>query len=146
MKGLAYALKKKIVAVPTLDVIADNAKSFKGVICPVLDARKKKVYACLYKSDGKVIKRISKYLLIGLDDLLKKTDKYDKVLFLGDAISDPGSEANFRSRIGFNADWHPKSEVVARLGAEYYKDRKFVKAKDLEPLYLYSHECDITGR
>jgi len=86
VKGLAYALKKRIVAVPTLDVIADNAKSFKGVICPVLDARKNKVYACIYKSDGKSLKRLSKYLLLPVADLLKKVKnmRYN-VLFLGDA-------------------------------------------------------------
>ena len=135
MKGLAYALKKKIVRVPTLDVIADNAKSIKGVICPILDARKNKVYASVYKSDGKTIRKISKYLLLPLEELLKKLSKYDKVTFLGD------TENN-----NFDKDWHPKAEVVARLGAEYFKDKKFVKAEDLEPLYLYSHECDVTGR
>jgi tRNA threonylcarbamoyladenosine biosynthesis protein TsaB len=148
VKGLAYALKKRIVAVPTFDVIADNAKSFKGVICPVLDARKNKVYACLYKSDGKTIKKISNYLLLPLEELMKKISKYDKVLFLGDLIPGPGPGINSgpRPRNWFGKDWHPKAETVARLGAEYYKEKKFVKAEDLEPLYLYSHECDITGK
>ena len=135
VKGLAYALNKNIVSVPTLDVIADNAKSFKGAICPVLDARKNKVYACLYKSDGTKIRKISKYLLLPLEELLRKLSKYDKVMFLGD------TENN-----NFKGDYHPKAEVVARLGAEYCKAKKFVKAEDLEPLYLYSHECDIIGR
>jgi len=146
VKGLAYALKKKIVAVPTLDVIADNAKSFKGVISPVLDARKNKVYACLYRSDGKRVKKISRYLLLPLDEILKRASKYDKVLFLGDIISAPGAENIFHSRSRNKVDWHPRAEVVAELGAEYYKDKKFVKAEDLEPLYLYSRECDITGK
>ncbi len=135
VKGLAYVLKKYIVAVPTLDVIADNAKSLKGIICPVLDARKNKVYACLYRSDGRTVKKISKYLLLPLEELLKQLAKYDKVTLLGDTGNN-----------NFSKDWHPKAEVVAKLGAEYYKDKKFVKAEDLEPLYLYSHECDITGR
>ncbi len=146
VKGLAYALKKRIVAVPTLDVIADNAKNFKGVICPVLDARKNKVYACIYKSDGKTVKKISKYLLLPLDELLKKLSKYDKVLFLGDTIPTPGVENHSHPRCGNKVNWHPKAEVVARLGAEYYEDKKFVRAEDLEPLYLYSHKCDITGK
>ena len=51
VKGLAYALKKRIIAVPTLDVIAYNALDTKGVICPVLDARKSKVYACLWRQN-----------------------------------------------------------------------------------------------
>jgi tRNA threonylcarbamoyladenosine biosynthesis protein TsaB len=135
VKGLAYALKKKIVAVPTLDVIADNAKGLEGIICPVLDARKNKVYACIYKSDGKRVKRISKYLLLPLEELLKKLSKYDNVIFLGDTVNN-----------NFGKDWHPKAEAVARLGAEYRKEKKFVEARDLEPLYLYSNECDVTGR
>ena len=60
IKGLAYALKKPVVAVPTLDVIAWNAQNFKGMICPVLDARKNKVYACIYRSDENAVKKISK--------------------------------------------------------------------------------------
>ncbi len=148
VKGLAYALKKRIVAVPTLDAIADNAKSFKGVICPVLDARKNKVYACMYKSDGKSLKRLSKYLLLPSEELLKKLSKYDKVVFLGDTIPTPEgcTSAHLRGVSTVKAYWHPKAEVVARLGAEYFKKRKFVKAEDLEPMYLYSRECDIKGR
>lgn len=137
VKGLAYSLKKKIVAVPTLDVIARNAKNFIGIVCPVLDARKNKVYACLYRSDGKVIRKISKYLLVALDDLLKKTAKYDRVLFLGDmnTVLTPCIK-----------DWHPKAEVVASLAAEYYQNKEFVRPEELEPMYIYSKECDITGR
>ena len=59
VKGLSYALDTPIVAVSTLDVIARNVKNFRGMICPVLDARKSKVYACLYRSDGKNIRKIS---------------------------------------------------------------------------------------
>lgn len=135
VKGFAYALKKRIVAVPTLDVIAQNVKNFKGVICPVLDARKNKVYAAIYKSDGQVIKRVSKYMLLGADELLNRLSKYDKVIFLGDTANN-----------NFNKDWRPRADTVARLGAEYFKNKKFVKAEDLEPMYIYSKECDITGR
>ena len=141
VKGLAFALKKPVVAVPTLDVIANNVSGFSGVICPVLDARKNKVYACLYKSDGKTIKKISKYLLLPLHELLKETSKYDKVLFLGNVICKPGLQINLQAGL----DWHPRAEIAARLGAEYFKKRKFVKAENLEPLYIYSRECDIKG-
>jgi len=145
VKGLAYALKKPIVAVPTLDVIAVNAKSFRGAICPVLDARKNKVYACLYKSDGEKIKRISKYLLLPVSDLLKRIKKYDKIIFLGDVAAEVSK--NFSKEVpGTFLRWHPRAEVVARICAESCKKKKFVSPEDLEPLYLYSKECDITGR
>lgn len=132
VKALAYSLKKPVVAIPTLDAIALNAKSFKGVICPVLDARKNKVYACIYKSDGRNIKKISRYLLLPLEELKKKLTKYDKIYFLGDIMG---------SKI-----WHPKPEIVAALALEEFNKKNFVKPEDLEPLYIYSNECDIKGR
>ena len=144
VKGLAYSLNKPIVTVPTLDVIAQNVKNFKGIICTVLDARKNKVYACFYKSSGDSIKRISKYLLIPAKDLMEKAAQYDKIIFLGDAlqllpnhITHPGC--------GMVRDWHPRADVVARLGAGYFKAKKFTSAEDLEPMYIYSRECDIKG-
>jgi len=133
VKGLAHSLKKPVVAVPTLDVIAWNSKGFKGIICPVLDARKNKVYACLYRSEGKALKRISKYLLLPMEELMKKINKFDKILFLGDII-------------GKMKNWHPRAEVLARLGAENFRKKQFVSPEKLEPLYLYSKECDVTGR
>jgi len=132
VKGLAYALDKPIVAVPTLDVIANNVKGFSGIICPVLDARKNKVYACLYRSDGKNIKRVSPFLLLPMEELKKKLEKYDKIYFLGDVIGD--------------RSFYPKAEVVARLASEYIRKKRFVTAEALEPMYLYSKECDITGK
>ncbi|MEI6863445.1 MAG: tRNA (adenosine(37)-N6)-threonylcarbamoyltransferase complex dimerization subunit type 1 TsaB [Candidatus Omnitrophota bacterium] len=139
VKGLAYALGKPIVTVPTLDVIARNAKGFKGIVCPVLDAKKNKVYACLYKSDGVTFKKISKYLLIPVDDLLNITGKYDKVLFLGDGVKLVGSEEKVKS-------WHPRAEVVAGLAAGSFRKKRFVTPEKLEPMYLYSRECAITGK
>ncbi len=144
VKGLAFVMKKPVVAVPTLDVIAENQKAFRGIICVVLDARKNKVYAAVYKSDGKRLKKISKTLLLGLSGLLKELEGYQNVLFTGDfaekaAALLPGSNAAAEH-------WQPRPEVVGALGAEYFKKRKFVKVEDLEPLYVYSGECDITGK
>ena len=144
VKGLAYSLNKPIVTVPTLDVIARNVKGFDGIVCPVLDARKNKVYACFYRFDGKNIKRISKHLLLPVKDLMENTAQYDKIIFLGDALqllpnhsTPPGC--------GMVKDWHPRADVVARLGDGYFNAKKFTSAEDLEPMYLYSRECDIKG-
>lgn len=144
IKALAFALKKPVVAVPTLDAIAENGKKVRGILCTVLDARKNKVYACIYRSDGTRLKRLSKFILVPADDLLKKLKKYDNVFFSGDyaeraALLLPGAKVA-------TGPWQPRPEVVGALGTEYFKKRKFVKVEDLEPLYIYSRECDITGR
>jgi len=139
VKALAYALGKPVAAVPTFDVIAENAKAFEGIICPVLDARKNKVYACIYESDGKKIKRVSGYLLLSSDELKKKLKGYKTVTFLGDGVKFIREDGDSIE------DWYPRADVLLRIGAEYFRKGKFTKSGELQPLYLYSKECDITG-
>lgn len=145
VKGLAIVTGKPIVAVPTFDAIAMNAKRLPGVICPVLDARKAKVYASLYRSDGKgSVRRISRYILLGASELLKRCEGYDNLYFLGDyADKMAGLLTHARD---FGPRWHPRSEEIASIGLDLYNRGKFVSAQKLEPMYLYSRECDITGK
>ncbi len=47
-KTLAYGLGRPVIDVPTLDVLAENVRDDVKNLCPVIDARRKKVYACIY--------------------------------------------------------------------------------------------------
>ncbi len=153
IKGLAYIMKKPVVAVPTLDTIAHNVTDFAGIVCPVLDAKKSKVYACLYESGRKGLKRISRYLLIEPDELMKRVcremrSRAHKVLFLGDGIEvygelfrAGGDGVEFLRGLG----WHPRAGVVARLAARKFEKKRFSDVCELVPLYLYSRECDMKG-
>jgi tRNA threonylcarbamoyladenosine biosynthesis protein TsaB len=53
-KGLALALGCRFAAIPTLDCMARPLSSLKGLIMPVLDAKKSSFFCALYK-DGKKI-------------------------------------------------------------------------------------------
>lgn len=145
VKGLAFVTGKPIVAVPTFDAIAMNAARLRGVICPVLDARKNKVYGCFYRSDGKgAVRKMSPYLLIPAEELLKKCGKYDTLYFLGD-YAERIAPLCSRAKIA-SAKWHPRAESIAAIGTALFRKKKFVSSEKLEPMYIYSHECDITGR
>ena len=145
VKGLAFITGKPIVAVPTFDAIAANAGRMRGIICPVLDARKNKVYGCLYRSDGKgAIRRLSPYLLVPADELLKKCEKYDTLYFIGD-YAEKIAPLCPRAKLA-NVKWHPRADVIAALGLDLFRMKKIVSAEKLEPMYIYSHECDITGK
>ncbi|MFA5146162.1 MAG: tRNA (adenosine(37)-N6)-threonylcarbamoyltransferase complex dimerization subunit type 1 TsaB [Candidatus Omnitrophota bacterium] len=143
IKALAYSVKKPVAAVPTLDAIAQNAVKFTGVVCPVLDARKNKVYGCLYRSDGRKLKKISKYLLLPAGDLSNKIKemKIKDIMLLGNASGQVTPEG----AVHFKKDWHPRAGIVAMLGLEILKREKSVAPEDLEPMYMYSKECDIKG-
>ncbi len=45
VKGLALAMARPVVGVSTLEALAVNAIPSRGLICPMLDARKNQVYA-----------------------------------------------------------------------------------------------------
>ncbi|NLK51025.1 MAG: tRNA (adenosine(37)-N6)-threonylcarbamoyltransferase complex dimerization subunit type 1 TsaB [Syntrophomonadaceae bacterium] len=70
-KGLAQATGKALVGIPTLDALALNLAGARGLICPILDARKSEVYTALYVSPvpDQVI-RISPYLAISPEGML----------------------------------------------------------------------------
>ena len=52
-KGLALALDKQIVSVPTVDALAYNLWGSADVVCPLMDARRNQTYTGLYSFDGK---------------------------------------------------------------------------------------------
>ena len=54
-KGLALALNKQIVSVPTVDALAYNLWGCEDQVCPLMDARRQQAYTGLYTfSDGQM--------------------------------------------------------------------------------------------
>ena len=53
-KGLVHALKKPLVGISSLLVLATQAKAGRHLICSMLDARKKEVYYAFYRSEDGV--------------------------------------------------------------------------------------------
>ena len=60
VKGLAFG-GKKCVGVSTLEALAYNLLGFKGIISPVMDARRGQFYNALFVSDGKSLTRLSEH-------------------------------------------------------------------------------------
>lgn len=143
IKALAMVTRKRIAAVPTLDAIALGAKRYSGIICTVLDARKNKVYAALYRSDGLTVKKLKGPMLLPLEALVSELKNRGEVTLVGDfALKTSGMLPGSKAAKG---NWQPKPEAVGLIGGELFKKKKFVSPENLEPLYIYSRECDIKG-
>ena len=86
-KGLAYAEKKPLIAVPTLDAMAYTVGSLAAWAVPMLDARRGQVYSALYYKS----KRMSDYLAEPVEDVLKKLKQQandsSQIIFLGDGAA-----------------------------------------------------------
>jgi len=153
VKAINLALDVPIVAIPTLDAIAYNFTAEDAdVLCPILDAKKNKIYTSFYKKpsphfvNAKTvgIHRMEDYLLTDIENLLKLINK--PTLIFGDAIEIYKDYLKKNKNINISAkDWYPKAEVVAKLGLEKAKKRKFENPDKLVPMYLHSKYCQIKG-
>jgi len=163
VKAFAMSTNKPVVGIPTLDIIAhslpllchsrESGNPFDQYdeICVINDARRGKVYACLYGAKG----RTSDYLLTTLDDLLDKV--HGKTLFVGDALGAyrKDIEKAYHKHTGKKnsvckclfADekwWYPQSRVMAALAFERFQNKQYDDAASLVPLYLYPQDCQVT--
>ena len=85
LKGLAFASDKPCIGVSTLHAIAENLSVCKGLICPVMNARRSQVYTALFRSDGKVLERLMPDSAISIAELDKKLAAFgEPVYFSGD--------------------------------------------------------------
>ena len=75
VKGRAFG-GKKCVGVSTLEALAYNLLGFKGIISPVMDARRGQFYNALFVSDGKSLTRLSEDRAISAEELEKELEKY----------------------------------------------------------------------
>lgn len=137
-KTLAYAVGVQVVAVPTLDVLARNAPEGADHVCPVIDAKRKQVYACLYDAHRRRAGEVS----VARPERLA-SELPGGTLVLGDAL-EYYSEVFNRPGIAL-ADkdlWRPRAGVVAELGRELHRDGRRDDCLSLAPLYLQRTEAE----
>ena len=81
-KGLALALDKQIVSVPTVDALAYNLWGSADVVCPLMDARRQQTYTGLYDfADGRM-NTILPQCVVMIEEIVDKInaleDKYQR--------------------------------------------------------------------
>ena len=81
-KGLAWGAEKPVCGVSTLEGMATQMAMLRGIICPVMDARRSQVYNALFQSDGKNLQRLTPDRAISLEELKKDLETCEKSIFL----------------------------------------------------------------
>lgn len=86
-KGLALALDKKIVSVPTVDALAYNLWGTSEQICPLMDARRNQTYTGLYEFVGEEFKTIRPQCVVMIEEIINQINESGrKTIFLGDGV------------------------------------------------------------
>ncbi len=139
-KGLCYGTKKSIVGINELDLLVQNIEAGEGIVIPLLDARKERVYYSIYeKKEG--FKRITEYKDGELKTLLEEV-KDRKVIFCGDGAT--AYEKVIKDSMGENAiiiskgNSIPRSVLAAQLAFEMEEENLYT----LEPFYVNKSQAE----
>ena len=142
-KTLAYGLGKPVIDVPTLDVLVENVKDNSAkTICPVLDAKRKSVYACIYERSGNESRKSTDFLIISAGDLIEILP--ESTLIFGDGIA-PYRDIFTQKNLTIVVDEKlciADAADVARLGLERYEQGIRCEINALAPLYLRKSEAE----
>ena len=148
-KGLALGASCSIVGVSTLDVQGWKFRGFHGVVVPVMDARKNRLYSAEYR-DGK---RISEYLDISEENLVhrlsSRSDSQEQIVLTGPYASRLYQQiSQGKLKTAFTLD--PQYCVINPYFLLELGLQKFASAGDsgesVMPLYLRKSEAEINRK
>lgn len=141
-KGLGLAWDVPLIHVPTLDAMAYQCFMARGVICPMMDARRGQVYTGIYSFDtaGRFqVLRAS--CAVDVREILQQLNSLGRqVLLLGDGV--PAYLDVIREVCTVSYEIAPsycarqRAAAVAELGALYLAQGRTEKPEDHGPEYL----------
>ncbi|MBQ4424536.1 MAG: tRNA (adenosine(37)-N6)-threonylcarbamoyltransferase complex dimerization subunit type 1 TsaB [Lachnospiraceae bacterium] len=141
-KGLGLALKKPLVAVPTLDAMAYSLYGCRLLICPMMDARRGQIYTGLYAFDENMnfTVRHPGCAADTREFLEIIRERGERTVFLGDGV--PVFRDVITQVLGEQAVFAPphvsrqRAAAVASLGLEKLRRGETVDAAAFAPLYF----------
>ena len=140
-KGLGLALKKPLIAIPTVEGLAYNLYDIPGLICPIMDARRKQVYTGIYRFTDHQLKVVEDQMAVPMETVIEKLNQYgEAVTFLGDGV--PVFHELIAEKMTVPYSFAPahvnkqRAAAVATLGEIYYRQGKTETAMEHVPDYL----------
>jgi len=137
-KGLAFALDKPLVAVPTFDSIAESGRQWHTAVkslVVLIDAKKDEWYGREFRIVDAVAEAVGELAITDLGAVVRRLKNESSTLVLTDKVSE------LRRIVGGEVqveDVHPycRGSVVAALGAKKAAAGEFADVAALEPQYL----------
>jgi tRNA threonylcarbamoyladenosine biosynthesis protein TsaB len=147
VKAMAFAAKKPVAGVPTLDALAYNISDDGALVCPIIDARNNQVYTALYKYENNMPINITEYMGIPvtkLSDIIK--GKNCNAVFTGDAV--PIHRDFLKIELGDRCRFAPRfmlqqrASSVAELALFKALNGKLENCFDMVPFYLRKSQAE----
>ncbi len=146
-KGIAMAGNANLIGVGTLDGLAAQfCATGEILICPVLDARKKEVYAGFYRSDSQDSPRLlGEHMVISPGVLCERID--EPVVLLGDGAA--VYEDLFREKLAGLLKmapaniYFPRAATIGLLALDKWRQNEFLDPAAAGPIYIRPSEAEL---
>jgi tRNA threonylcarbamoyladenosine biosynthesis protein TsaB len=146
VKGLGFALRVPVAGIPTLDALANNIRYASTQVCPVLDARKKEVYAAFFRGDGEGhLKKLGEDWVLSPEELCSRIS--ETTVLVGNGAEVYGEI--FKKRLGPRALFappelcFPRAVHVARLSLPAFQRGETLDLFAFTPIYVRRSEAEI---
>ena len=143
IKGLAFDSGKSCIGVSTLEALAQNLSAVDGLICPVMNARRKQVYTALFRCTNGVMERLMPDSAIAITELDEILSAYEEpVLLCGDGyeiteqlLTHPIRNVPERLR-------HQSAYSVAQIALSLYRSGVSTTDSEMAPTYLRPSQAE----
>ena len=136
-KGLCYALDKPLIAINTLQAMANEVKhqrNSSALLCPMIDARRMEVYTALYNGSLSELEPTSAKILD--ENSFYETLRDNQVLFFGNGANKfIGLKPDISNAILVN-DITPSAWSIGELAHQSFEKNVFESVAYFEPFYL----------
>lgn len=143
-RHLALALGARVVAVPSLAVIADNARLADPPpprVAVILDAKRRQAYAGLFERRGDECAPVGEPVLVEPSAWLASLPRPLWVMGEGVPYHAEAIDGAGVTRLDA-ALWLPRADAVHRLGWRLACAGRFANARELVPMYLRRPEAE----
>ncbi len=132
-KGLCYALHKPLIAVSTLEMMAQAVREeARDLICPLIDARRMEVFAAVY--DKKLREKISPQAMIVDENSFASLLQEHEILFCGNG--NKKLQALLSTNHAAFSDTGANASHLAQLSHLQWEAKNFANLVSTEPLYI----------
>lgn len=135
-KGLAYGLDAKLIAIPTLKLLASivckNVDS-ETLLCPMIDARRMEVYTSVYDTSLNMIEPTTAKIIDS--ESFMNLLPHHKIAFFGDGAFKCKDLITHPNAL-FIPDIHPLASGMIDLSLAAYNSASFENIAYFEPFYL----------
>ncbi|MCK8826168.1 tRNA (adenosine(37)-N6)-threonylcarbamoyltransferase complex dimerization subunit type 1 TsaB [Natroniella acetigena] len=146
-KTLAQSLGLSIVGISTLKAMAYSLKYTSGYICPVIDARRKRVFTGLYRTSDEQLRAETEEALLAIDDLITELSSVqEEIYFVGEIIQEYRAQISEQiegTHFITNKFSLPQAGAVGELGIERLVAGDEDQLFELTPNYLKRSQAEI---